>query len=98
MNFEISKERLLEGMNVMNSFGTRLTGSRGHNEFIRWLKDEISAMNIPVFSDPFYFRRWEEKCSSIEIIDGDEKTEIPVSSAYPYSGQTSADGITEELV
>ncbi|MBQ2812091.1 MAG: hypothetical protein IJE63_02465, partial [Clostridia bacterium] len=98
MNFEISKERLLEGMNVMNSFGTRLTGSRGHNEFIRWLKDEISAMNIPVFSDPFYFRRWEEKRSAIEIIDGDEKTEIPVSSAYPYSGQTSADGITEELV
>ena len=98
MNFEISKERLLEGMNVMNSFGTRLTGSRGHNEFIRWLKDEISAMNIPIFSDPFYFRRWEEKRSSIEIIDGDEKTEIPVSSAYPYSGQTSADGITEELV
>lgn len=98
MNFDISKERLLEGMHTMNSFGTRLTGSKGHNDFIKWLKDQIAEMNIPTFSDPFYFTRWEEKSSSIEIIDGDEKISIPVSSAYPYSGQTSAEGITEELV
>lgn len=98
MNFNISKERMLEGMHTMNSFGTRLTGSKGHNDFIRWLKEEITKMDIPVFSDPFYFKRWEEKKSSIEILDGDEKISIPVSSAYPYSGQTSAEGITEELV
>ena len=98
MNFSISKERLLEGMEIMNSFGTRLTGSKGHNDFIKWLKAEITEMDIPIFSDPFYFTRWEEKNSSIEIIDGDSKINIPVSSAYPYSGQTSAEGITEELV
>ena len=98
MNFNISKERLLEGMNIMNSFGTRLTGSKGHNDFIKWLKDEIAEMDIPIFSDPFYFTRWEEQNSSIEILDGDEKINIPVSSAYPYSGKTSAYGITEELV
>lgn len=98
MKYEISKKHLLEGMHKMNSFGTRLTGSKGHTDFINWLKNEITDMNIPIFSDPFYFRRWEEKHSSIEIIDGDERINIPVSSAYPYSGETSADGITEELV
>ena len=98
MDFVISKEEMLEGMHRMNSFGTRLTGSRGHTDFINWLKSEITAMDIPIFSDPFYFRRWEEKRSSIEILDGDEKINIPVSSAYPYSGETSADGICEELV
>lgn len=98
MNFYISKEEMLEGMQVMNSFGTRLTGSKGHTAFINWLKDEIGKMGIQIFSDPFYFRRWEEKSSSIEIIDGDEKINIPVSSAYPYSGETDCDGITEELV
>ncbi len=98
MIFNISKDFLLNGMNTMNSFGTRLTGSKGHNDFIKWLKDEIAKMDIPIYSDPFYFRRWEEKRSSIEIIDGDEKINIPVSSAYPYSGETAADGITEELV
>ncbi|MBQ3136492.1 MAG: hypothetical protein IJB74_03315 [Clostridia bacterium] len=98
MNFEISKERMLEGMHVMNSFGTRLTGSKGHNDFIKWIKEEIHKMDIPVYSDLFWFTRWEEKNSSIKIIDGDEEINIPVSSAYPYSGETSAEGITEELV
>lgn len=98
MNFSISKKRLLEGIHTMNSFGVRLTGSTGHNDFINWLKEEIAKMNIPVYSDPFYFRRWEEKNSSIEIINGGEKINIPVSSVYPYSGETSAEGITEELV
>lgn len=98
MDFVISKEEMLEGMNKMNSFGTRLTGSKGHTDFINWLKSEIAKMDISVFSDPFYFRRWEEKRSLINLIDGDEKIRIPVSSAYPYSGETTADGITEELV
>lgn len=98
MDIRISKEEMLEGMHKMNSFGTRLTGSSGHTDFINWLKAEIGGMDIPVFSDPFYFRRWEEKRSLIEIIDGNERISIPVSSAYPYSGETSPDGITEELV
>lgn len=98
MSFNISKEEMLEGMNTMNSFGTRLTGSKGHTDFINWLKAEITKMDIPVFSDPFYFRRWEEKRSSIEILEGDKNINIPVSSAYPYSGQTEAEGITEQLV
>lgn len=98
MEFNISRDEMLEGMHTMNSFGTRLTGSEGHTAFINWLKKEISDMGIQIFSDPFYFRRWDEKRSSIEIFDGDEKIDIPVSSAYPYSGETTVDGITEELV
>ena len=97
-NIDVSKENLSAGIDKMNSFGTRLTGSKGHNDFIKWLKDEIIKMDISVYSDPFYFRRWEEKRSSIEIVDGNERINIPVSSAYPYSGETTDDGITEELV
>lgn len=98
MIFDINKEEMLEGMHKMNSFGTRLTGSKGHADFINWLKSEISEMGIQIFSDPFYFRRWEEKRSSISIIEGDGRINIPVSSAYPYSGETPPEGITEELV
>lgn len=98
MFFNISKEAMYEGMCRMNSFGTRLTGSKGHKDFINWLKEEIRKMDVPIYSDPFWFRRWEEKFSSIEIIDGDERIKIPVSSAYPYSGETDSEGITEELV
>lgn len=98
MDFVISKEEMLEGMHKMNSFGTRLTGSSGHAAFINWLKDEIGEMGISVFSDPFYFRRWEEKRSSIELLDGTNITSVPVSSAYPYSGETPEEGVTGELV
>lgn len=98
MNFNISKEEMLQGIEKMNSFGVRLTGSKAHNDFITWLKCEITKMGFSIFSDPFYFRRWEEKRSSIEVLDGDEREVIPVSSAYPYSGKTTAEGITEELV
>ncbi|MGN1418473.1 MAG: hypothetical protein ACI4W6_04020 [Acutalibacteraceae bacterium] len=94
----ISKEEILAGVEKMNSFGTRLTGSKGHTDFINYLKDEISKLGIEIFSDPFYFNRWEEKSSSIKIIDGCDEINIPVSSAYPYSGQTDESGITEELV
>ncbi len=98
MDFIISKEAILKGMHKMNSFGTRLTGSKGHTDFINYLKDEITKMDIPIYTDTFHFKRWEEIYSSIDIIDGGEVVNIPVSSAYPYSGQTTADGITEELV
>ena len=94
----ISKEEILAGVEKMNSFGTRLTGSKGHTDFINYLKDEIGKMGFPIFSDPFYFTRWEEKSSSITLLDGGEEINVPVSSAYPYSGQTDEDGITEELI
>lgn len=98
MNIDISKEELLEGVEKMNSCGVRLTGSKAHTDFINYLQDEIGKMGIKIYSDPFYFERWEEKKSLIEIFDGDEKINIPVSSAYPYSGETTEEGIIEELV
>ncbi len=97
MNFDISEKLLYDGICKMNSFGPRLTGNNAHNDFIKWLKSEISQMNVPVYSDPFYFRRWEEKKSSIEIIYSDQIIQIPVSSAYPYSGETTECGIVEDL-
>lgn len=98
MNYNISKENLALGMEKMNSCSARLTGSKAHNDFISYLQDEIKKMGVKIYSDPFYFKRWEEKKSEIEILDGDEKINIPVSSAYPYSGETDENGITEELV
>ena len=44
MSFVISKEKLLEGVDKMNSFGTRLTGSPGQDAFVTYLKNEIKDM------------------------------------------------------
>lgn len=89
---------MLAGMEKMNSCGVRLTGSPAHNEFITYLKAEISKMGVEIFSDPFRFDRWEEKSSSIDIFELTETVNIPVSSAFPYSGETEEGGVIEELV
>lgn len=98
MTFEISKERVLCGMETMNSFGLRLTGSSGQQKFVDYLKDEIHKMGFKTYSDLYSFDRWEEKHSSIKIINSNGDEEVEVTSAWPYSGETDENGITEEIV
>ena len=89
-----SEEIMLQNIEIMNSFGSRVTGSKGHNEFINWLKTEITAMGLEVHTNKYSFEQWEEKTSKLSI-DGEK---IEVSSAYPYSGVTDKNGVTGELV
>ncbi len=97
MSFDISRERVLNGMRTMNGFGLRLTGSKGQQGFVNYLKNEIHAMGFDTYSDLYSFDRWEEKHSSIRIINPDGDEEIEVSSAWPYSGETDENGITAEI-
>ena len=98
MDLRIRKEKLLEGINIMNSFGTRLTGSRGHNDFVSYLKNEINNMGLEVYSDRYSFDRWEAKESSIVIHNDTGCEKVEVSSEWPYSGETPEHGITAEIV
>ncbi len=98
MSFNISKERVLNSIETMNSFGLRLTGSRAQQRFADYLKDEIHKMGFTTYSDLYSFDRWEEKHSSIKIINPHGDEELEVTSAWPYSGETDENGITEEIV
>ncbi|MFE4710310.1 hypothetical protein ACFRAM_05495 [Paenibacillus sp. NPDC056722] len=89
-----SSAAMLEDIEVMNSFGSRTTGSEGHNKFIAWLEQQVTDMGLTVYRDQYTFDRWEEKSSSL-IID---QQPIHVSSAFPYSGETDEKGVTGELV
>lgn len=90
-----SKERVLENMNRMNSFGggDRLTGTRGQREYCAWLKDEIRKMGFEVTSKEYTFDRWEAKDWSLSI-DGEA---VHVSSPFHYSGLTGEEGVTGRL-
>ena len=44
MEYQITKEKLLEGVEKMNSFGARYTGSEAHQNFIESLKKEIREL------------------------------------------------------
>lgn len=88
---EITMQREIE---LMNSFGSRTTGSVGHQKFIKWIKEQLGSMGFEIHSDTYTFDRWEEKKKALFI----NKKEIHVSSAYPYSGETDEKGVTGELI
>lgn len=52
---------MLKDIEVMNSFGSRTTGSEGHNQFIAWLEQQVSDMGLQVYRDRYTFDRWEER-------------------------------------
>lgn len=98
MSKRISKNEMLKGIKMMNSFGSRITGSKGQLDFIRYLKDEIKNMDLEVYSDPFFFKKWEVKEASLSLYGYNGPEEIEISSVFPYSGETKDTGITSELV
>lgn len=89
-----SPTTMLENIEKMNSFGSRTTGSDGHNQFIAWLQQQVTDMGLTVYRDKYTFDRWEEKRSSVTI----DNEDIHVSSAFPYSGETDSNGVTGEFV
>lgn len=89
-----SKNEILANMKTMNDFGIRVTGTKGQQAFCEWLKQNIKDMGLEVYSTPYKFDRWEATESSLSI--GEQN--IAVSSEFPYSGLTSADGVSAELV
>lgn len=94
----VSKEEVLSGVEKMNSFGIRTTGSGAQRDFVNYLKDEIHQMGLPTYSDLYSFNRWKERSSSLTIHSYGKDEEIEVSSAWPYSGETGPLGVTAEVV
>ena len=92
-----SPELLQQEVEKMNSFGVRLTGTKAQRNFIKYIKSQIHEMGLETFSDPSRFMRWEEKSKKIVINAEDDDIEVPISSAFPYSGETPAEGITAPL-
>lgn len=96
MSYKLTEKAMLKGVEKMNSFGPRYTGSEAHRNYIDYLKKEAEKLGYRVHSDPFYFKRWQALKSSLTVF-GETEIGIPVSSVHPYSGKTDEDGITAEL-
>jgi len=90
----VSKEVVLKDQETMNSFGLRVTGTKGQHDYCSWLKDQIKALGIEVASKEYKFDRWESDKVSL-VVDGKP---MHVSSPFPYSGLTDEKGVTGKLV
>ena len=83
-------------------FGTRYTGSSGHVAYVDWLAEQFSA--IPGFStktDRLTFNRWLARDFALTVsvpATVGRSGAIPLTYYYPYSGQTTADGVAGNLV
>jgi hypothetical protein len=62
-----SEESMRKEIEIMNGFGSRATGSKGHQEFIAWLKQQLEDMGLPIYSYTYPFERWEEKRSALKV-------------------------------
>ncbi len=93
----VSKSNFKKEMDKMNSFGTRLTGSKGNNDFIAYLKKEIKGMGFEIISDTKKFKRWESTNEKLVLHTANGDVDVKVSSAHPYSGITGPKGVTGKL-
>lgn len=94
---KISKSEISAGIKKMNSFGPRITGSEGQLNFIKYLQKEIQDMGVEVYRDPLFFKKWEEKESSLKLLNFNGREDNEIASVFPYSGETKENGITAEL-
>lgn len=83
----------------LDSYGPRLTGNAAHRQMIDDLEAELQQMGLQTHRDHHSFTKWEAKQWGLSVIgeDGVEE-EVPVTFYYPYSGSTSEEGVTAELV
>lgn len=89
-----SKTEVSRAMDNMNSFGIRLTGSKGQSDFVDYLKSEIKKTGLSVVEKEYAFDRWQSDSASLTV-DGEQ---IKISSVFPYSGLTPDEGVTGRLV
>ena len=82
----------------MAKLGPKYTGNKAHAEFVEFLAREMTSTGLEVARERYTFPRWEARQSEIAItpLRGVRFT-VPVTSYFPYSGQTSASGVSGEL-
>ncbi|HMD50673.1 MAG TPA: PA domain-containing protein [Bryobacteraceae bacterium] len=78
----------------MAKLGPKYTGNQAHTEFVEFLATNLQKAGLDVAREHYTLPRWEAKRWEITV-DGKK---IPVTSYFPYSGETPAAGATGELV
>lgn len=83
-------------------FGTRYTGSPGHDGFVDWLAARFDAVpGMRLHTDRLTFHRWLARDYGLTIRQPatvGRSGRVPVTYYYPYSGTTPESGVSGPLV
>ena len=83
----------------MARLGPKYTGNAAHTKFVESLASELTAAGLEVARERYTFPRWDAKRWAISVMPASgPRFNAPVTSYFPYSGQTSSAGVTGELV
>ena len=78
----------------MAKLGPKYTGNKAHAEFVEFLATEMTKTGLDVARERYTLPRWDAKRWSLRV----NGSAIPTTSYFPYSGQTSASGVTGDIV
>jgi hypothetical protein len=94
-----SEREMWEQQTWMAKLGPKYTGNKAHAEFVDFLASAMQKLGLDVARDRYTFPRWDARRWSLSIeTAGTPAVQPPVTSYFPYSGQTAASGVTGELV
>jgi len=83
----------------MAKLGPKYTGNPAHATFVDSLAAELKKTGLDVARERYTLPRWDAKRWEIQIAPASAASwKAPVTSYFPYSGQTAAAGVTGELV
>lgn len=83
----------------MAKLGPKYTGNSAHNEFVEFLATDLKEYGLDLTREHYEFPRWEARRWELTITPAaGENFQAPVTSYFPYSGQTPAAGVSGELV
>ncbi|GAC1327697.1 MAG: hypothetical protein NVS3B11_25990 [Collimonas sp.] len=90
---------LWKSVEDMAAIGPRFTGGRAHRQWIDYLEKELTSIGLQPTRYPVPMHYWEAAAWSLKVTDGTGAVhDIPVAYYVPYAGETSAGGITAQLV
>jgi hypothetical protein len=83
----------------MAKLGPKYTGNKAHTTFVDFLATEFKKSGCDVVRDTYTLPRWDARRWQITVTpSAGEPFRAPVTSYFPYSGQTPPSGVTGPLV
>jgi hypothetical protein len=83
----------------MAQLGPKYTGNKAHTTFVEFLATELKRIGLDVARERYTLPRWDARRWEIAVAPASGAIfKAPVTSYFPYSGQTPATGVTGELV
>jgi hypothetical protein len=83
----------------MAKLGPKYTGNKAHTTFVEFLATEFKTAGCAIVRDSYRLPRWDARRWEITVTPkSGQPFKAPVTSYFPYSGQTGPTGVSGELV